>query len=239
MNVNINTSSIDSDRITEVEVDGGATHQSPDPFTAPEISEQESSIETALTALGYAPGTGSTVRNVQSIGTDQTFEEIVTSSHNPIDDSTVVIGDPNDCSTWIAIGSEAVQVDVNQTTTNYTFHRVTVAIVPPCGDSTLDDGEECNDRVVCTALDTCDGAGLCQPGGPAGNCEGSRPKTSLLIVENKAGKKRFAAKLKGGPALLQSDQEIVGGNQSCLNSQISSESLAKRRRSPHRWPLGV
>lgn len=98
-----------------------------------------------------------------------------------------------------------------------------------CGDTTVDIGEDCDDGnttdgdccssmcqyetsgsvcedgVVCTALDTCDGAGACQSGGPATTCIDAWDKANLLIKENKAGKEKFKAKIKGGPALTQAD----------------------------------
>ncbi len=229
VNINVETDQVFVDHITEVQVDGGGLYQFPDPFTAPVLAEPELAIATALAGLGYPPGTTATVQSTSSIGTDETFVEIVDASHNPIDDPTIVIGDPDDYLTWVAIGDVDVQVDVYQTTTSYTFHRLVVAIAPPCGDGTVQAGEACDDGntddgdccsstcqyevagsacddgVVCTAVDSCDGAGACQPGGAATTCVASWAKASLVIKENKAGKEKLIAKISGGPALTQSE----------------------------------
>ncbi len=228
VNVSVNTFSIYSDRITEVEVDGGGLYTFPDPLAAPELSEENQAIETALAGLGYPVGTTATVQQTSSIGNDEVVDRVVTSSHNPIDDPAIVIGLPDDYLTWIAIGAVDVQVDVELTTTFYEFYRLVVAITPPCGDGTLQAGEacddgnaedgdccsstcqhealgsSCDDGVVCTALDTCDGAGACQSGGPATTCI-SWPKANLLIKEKKAGKEKLIAKFLRGPALGQGD----------------------------------
>lgn len=228
VNVNINTSTVDLDRIAEVQVDGGIPYAFPDPFTAPDLADPNTALATGLVELGYPAGTIATVQSILEIGNDSTFEEVVTSNYNPTDDPTFVIGDPNDYSTWIAIGPEDVNVDVQQTTTNYTFHRL-VAATAACGDGVLQAGETCDDGnaddgdccsstcqyetagspcedgVVCTALDTCDGLGACQTGGPATGCASPWAKANLLIKEKKAGKEKFILKIKGGPALAQSD----------------------------------
>lgn len=229
VNVSVNTSTVLSERITEVEQMGGGTYVFPDPLAAPEVVDEALAIETALVALGNPPGTSASVVQSTLIGTDSVFEEVVMSSHNPIDDPTVVIGDPNDYSTWIAIGDVDVQVDVEQTTTNYEFYRLTVALAPPCGDGTVQAGEDCDDGntedgdccsstcafesagsscedgAVCTAADTCDGAGSCTSGGPSAICVSDWAKATLLVNEKKPGKEKILAKLVGGPSLLQSD----------------------------------
>lgn len=228
VNVNINTHTVFLDRITEVEVDGGIPYAFPDPFTAPDLADASTALATGLVELGYPPGTVATVQSIVEIGNDSVFEEIVTSNYNPIDDPGFVIGDPNDYSTWIAIGPEDVNVNVEQTTTNYTFHRLEAATAS-CGDGVLQTGETCDDGntddgdccssscqyepagsacedgVVCTALDTCDGLGACQAGGPATGCVSPWAKANLLIKEKKAGKEKFILKIKGGPALAQGD----------------------------------
>lgn len=229
VSITLNSNQVFADRITEVQVEGGGLYQFPDPFAAPDLAEPELAVSTGLAGLGYPAGTIATVQSTSSIGTDETLEEIVTASHNPIDDPTIVVGDPDDYLTWIAVGAVNVQVDVAQTTTTYTFHRLVLAIAPPCGDGTVQLGEACddgnadagdccsstcqyellgsacNDGIVCTALDTCDGAGTCQPGGPATTCAASWAKASLVINETKPGKEKLVAKIKGGPALAQSD----------------------------------
>jgi len=229
VHITVNSSTVFADRITEVQVDGGGLHQFPDPFTAPDLADPDAAITTALAALGYPPGTLATVQDTVSIGTDETFVEIVTSNYNPVDHPDEVIGDPDDYLTWVAIGDEDVFVDVDQTTTSYTFYRLVIAIAPSCGDGAVQPGETCDDGntadgdccssacqheaagsacddgVVCTALDTCDGAGACLPGGPATTCAASWAKASLVINESKPGKEKLIAKLVSGPALAQSD----------------------------------
>jgi hypothetical protein len=132
--VNINTTSqtIDSDRITEVEVAEVGTHVFPDPFTAPLLSEQSQALETALTALGVPMGTVANVQGTLSIGSDETFEETVTSNYNPVDNPDYVVGDPENYFGWIAVGPEDVIVNVVQTTTNYTFYRLQADIPADC-----------------------------------------------------------------------------------------------------------
>lgn len=228
VNVDITTSTIESDRVAEVEVTGDTVYVFPDPYTAPELSDVNAAVDTALVALGYPAGSGS-IQQTLSIGTDSVFAEVVTSNYNPIDDPTFVIGDPEDYSTWIAIGPEDVNVQVVQTTTNYEFFRVVVSVGSPCGDGILDAGESCDDGntedgdccsstctfetngspcddgVACTALDTCDGLGTCVAGGPDDACLSSWAKATLLIKEKKAGKEKLIAKFTRGPALLQTD----------------------------------
>jgi hypothetical protein len=175
VNVNITTNTIPSDRITEVTILGDGTYAFPDPYMAPETTEEASALATGLAELGFPPGTPATVEDVYSIGTDSVFEEVVTSNYNPIDDPTYVLGDPDDYGTWIAIGPEDVNVEVTQTTTNYTFYRL---------EASLDD--------VCS-------------GGPIDNCDASWAKASLLVLEKKPGKEKLKVGLKGGGALVQSD----------------------------------
>jgi cysteine-rich repeat protein len=226
VNVNVDSYFVYSDRITEVEVDGGV-YQFPDPFAAPDITEPDLALETGLAELGYPAGTSATVQEIPAIGSDETVERVVTSSHNPIDDPTVVIGDPDDYSTWIAISDVDVQVDVELTTTYYTFHRLVAALAPPCGDGIVQDGEDCDDGNtsdgdccsatcqyetlgsacedgrVCTNDDQCDGAGACVAGGPATTCDESWQKGVLLVKETQPGKEKFLAKFIRGPAVSQ------------------------------------
>lgn len=229
VNISVFTSQVAADRITEVQVDGGGLHAFPDPHAAPELAQPDVAIAAALAALGYPAGTAATVQSTTAIGTDETFQEIVDASHNPIDDPTIVVGDPEDYLTWIAVGDVDVTVNVHQTTTSYTFHRLVIAIAASCGDGTVDAGEACDDGntdagdccsatcqyeaegsacddgVVCTALDTCDGAGACAAGGPAATCASAWGKASVVISESKPGKEKLVAKLTGGPALGQGD----------------------------------
>lgn len=229
VNVTVETSQVAADRITEVQVDGGGLHQFADPLQAPDLAEPEVAIAAALNALGYPVGTSATVQSTTPIGGDETFEETVTSNYNPVDDPEFVIGDPDDYLTWIATGDADVIVHAVQVTTTYTFHRLVAAIVSTCGDGELQPGETCDDGnttdgdccsascqyenegsacddgVACTALDTCDGAGTCQSGGPATTCVASWAKAKLAINETKPGKEKFLAAMTGGPALTQSD----------------------------------
>lgn len=128
VNISTTSSSVESDRITEVEVDGVGTYQFPDPFLAPELSQQSTAIETALSELGLPMGTTATAQGTLVIGSDETFVETVMSNYNPVDNPDYVIGDPEDYFTWIAIGDEDVNVFVEQTTTYYTFHRLLAGI---------------------------------------------------------------------------------------------------------------
>jgi len=229
VNITVNTYAVSADRITEVQVDGGGLHQFPDPLTAPDLADPDAAIAAALGALGYPPGTLATVEDTVSIGTDETFTEVVSSNYNPTDHPDVVIGDPDDYLTWIAVGEVDVFVDVDQTTTSYTFYRLLIALASTCGDGSVqagegcddgntDDGDccssacqyqalggACDDGVACTASDTCDGAGTCRPGGPATTCASPWAKANLVIKEEKAGKEKLLAKLVGGPALAQGD----------------------------------
>lgn len=229
VNINVVSDEVSADRITEVQVDGGGLYAFPDPLAAPDLAQPDQAIAAALAALGYPAGTMATVQSTTAIGTDETFVEIVDASHNPIDDPTVVIGDPDDYLTWIAIGDVDVFVTAYQTTTTYTFHRLIVALAASCGDGSVDAGETCDDGntdagdccsatcqheaqgsacddgVACTALDACDGAGACVPGGPATTCASAWTKASIAINETKPGKEKLVAKLTGGPALAQSD----------------------------------
>lgn len=229
VNINVFTSQVFTDRITEVQVDGGGLHVFPDPHAAPELVPPDAAIAAALAALGYPAATAATVQSTAEIGADETFVEIVDASHNPIDDPTIVIGDPGDYLTWIAVSDVDVTVNVYQTTTTYTFHRLTIAIAASCGDGTVEAGEACDDGntdagdccsatcqfeaqgsacdddVVCTALDACDGAGACVSGGPATTCASAWAKASIAVNETKPGKEKLVAKLTGGPALGQGD----------------------------------
>lgn len=229
VNISVTLEEVSVDRITAVQVEGGGLFQFADPFTAPALTEPEVAIAAALAGLGYPVGTVATVQSSAIVGTEDTFVEIVNSNYNPTDDPTYVIGDPDDYLTWIAIGDEDVNVEAFQTVTHYTFHQLVVAIVAPCGDGVVQPGETCDDGntndgdccssacqyesagsacddgVVCTALDTCDGAGACQAGGPATACAESWAKANLVIKESKPGKEKLIAKMTGGPALAQSD----------------------------------
>lgn len=229
VNVSINTFQVSSDHITEVEVVGDDVYSFPDPFAAPDVSDEVGALATGLAELGYPLGTVAVVQDVVEIGTDETVDEVFMSSHNPIDDPTFVIGDPSDYSTWIAIGDEDVQVDVEITTTSYTFFRLIAALGSPCGNGSLDDGEQCDDGnsvdgdccsaacvyetagtacddgLACTAMDTCDGLGVCEAGGPSSSCESEWAKASLLVLEKKAGKEKLKAKFKSGSELGQAD----------------------------------
>lgn len=94
-------------------------------------------VKTQLFNLAFVPGRNTTYRILQDEQTgerldqvSQSYEEVQTGQSSEFNESFTgngavlgvdYIGDPNDYSTWIAIGPSDVTVDVNQVTTTTTF----------------------------------------------------------------------------------------------------------------------
>lgn len=103
----------------------------------PEFATALADVKTQLYDLAYVPGRNTTYRVLQDEQTgerldqvSQTYEEVQTGQTSEFNQTVNsngaqlgvdYIGDPNDYSTWIAIGPNDVNVDVNQVTTNTTF----------------------------------------------------------------------------------------------------------------------
>ena len=102
-----------------------------------EFASALADVKTQLFDLAYVPGRNTTYSVFQDEKTgerldqvSQTYEESQTGSTSEFEQNVNTngavngvdyIGDPNDYSTWIAIGPSDVNIDVNQVTTNTTF----------------------------------------------------------------------------------------------------------------------
>lgn len=103
----------------------------------PEFATALADVKTQLYNLSFVPGRKTTYTVLQDEQTgehldqvSQTYEEVQTGQTSSYQETMNAngaqfgvdyIGDPNDYSTWIAIGPNDVNVDVNQVTTNTTF----------------------------------------------------------------------------------------------------------------------
>jgi hypothetical protein len=132
--VNISTTSYEvyTDRITEVVIVGEGTYTYPDPHLTPLLSQTSLAIQTALDELGLPMGTTATSQGTTQTGTDETYDEVVMSNYNPVDNPDYVVGDPENYLTWIAVGNSNVDVFVDATSTYWTYHQLTAAVDEPC-----------------------------------------------------------------------------------------------------------
>lgn len=131
VNIAVWTSTENKALITEVEIlgPGGGLFAFADPYTAPDLTDSNIALAEALVGLALSPDTAlGGIMNVL-IGTDQTLGQTLISNYNPVDHPHMVLGDPDDWLTWIAIGDEDVEVEVFLVTTYYDFHRLTASIL--------------------------------------------------------------------------------------------------------------
>ncbi len=136
VNISVWTSTVEKDLITEVQIigPGGGTFTFADPFTAPDLTDPYTALVDALAALGLAPDTSLGSLSSILIGTDSKYQETVVSLYNPTDNPDIVLGDPNNYLTWLALSDVVVDVTAYQVTTNYSFHRLTASIVEQSTD---------------------------------------------------------------------------------------------------------
>lgn len=130
VNIAVWTSSEEKDLITVVEISGpgGGSYAFPDHDAAPDLADPDLALAAALSALGLPGDTPLGSITTALIATDQVLRTTVISNYNPSDNPDMVLGDPDDYLTWIAIGDEDVNVEVYMVTIYYDLHRLSASI---------------------------------------------------------------------------------------------------------------
>lgn len=131
VNVTVTTRSETVTYISEVEIfgPGGGSFTYSDPLTAPGIANPDFVLLLTSIGLGLPPGTVLSPSQLVALPTSMTFEEIVTSNFNPLDNPTLVIGPVTEYTNWIAIGNMDVEVEVEQVTYFLNPYRLTASIL--------------------------------------------------------------------------------------------------------------
>ena len=131
VNVNVSTESASLGYIAEVALvgPGGGLFSFSDPFAAPGTGDVAGALSLALAGLGLPLGTPLGTASLSALSSFVDFTQTIESDFNPVDDPTVVIGDPTDIETWIAISSINITVQITQTTTTFNPFRVEADIV--------------------------------------------------------------------------------------------------------------